>query len=247
MYYPPHTHTDISNLAASICPDPPVSGSQDALLCIPGPVSATIESFSLTSRNDVAHPIVCIMRNTTLCGDIGEGEFDGIVIKLSTFPLSGNLEISGLLGVYYGKISLFCSTKSSYPLFPAPGNGSRPLEIVSGKTLSIPGSLAIVERIFNGLGLTSVCEILDNGTYIASEFSTTLGTSDCLKAAGEQFIDSSVAGSLTLSSHGQVLSEQRTATLVLIPNTASCSPTAERVSNIFTINSKYYLKTLYFV
>ncbi len=115
----PHTHTDISNLATSICPDRPVSGSQDALLCIPGPVSATIESFSLTLRNDVA-PVVCIMRNTTLCGDIGEGEFDGIVIKLSTFSLSGKLEISGLLKVYYGKFSCyFVLTKLSIIIFIA--------------------------------------------------------------------------------------------------------------------------------
>ena len=238
MYH--HTHTDISNLVVSVCPDRPVSGSQDALLCIPGPVSATIESYSLTSRSSVAHPEVCIIRNTALCG---EGEFDGIVIKLSSFSsMSGNLEISGLLNVYYGKFSCYfvSNTKLSIILSPSLGNGSRPLEIVSGETLSIPGSLTIVERVFGRLDLTSVCEILDDGTYIATEFSTTVGTSDCLEAAdGSPNINLGVAGSLLLES--LALSSQRTATLVtlvLIPSTASCSPTAEKLSDIFNITSK---------
>ncbi len=184
----------------------------------------------------VPRPEVCLMMNSTFCVGIME-ESVGILIQLNKFSMSEELEISVHLNVYFGKFLLFCSNKTSYPFIASPGNGSRPLQIVSGKNLSLPGSLVIAERVFGMFEFTKVCEILDDGTVIDSEFSTMLGRSDCLKAAvGSQNIDSGVAQSITLLS--QPSSQPRTVTLFLISNTDSCSSTVNKLSNNFTVNSK---------
>ncbi len=99
----------------NICP---LAGIQkDALLCIPRLLSLSID-YSITG---VGGPKVCLIRNiTTFCDEAGEGEFDGLLIVLNNFPMSGKLEISvGVLDIYYGKLLYFCS-KSSYPFVAYP-------------------------------------------------------------------------------------------------------------------------------
>lgn len=106
---------------------------------------------------------------------------------------------------------------------------------MSGKNLSISGSLVIEERVFDQLGLTYVCEILD-GQIIRSNLSTNLGSSDCLKpAVGSGRFDSGFAQSLTLLSPAS--SQPRIVTLFLTDD-ITCSSTAKRLSNEFTVNSK---------
>ncbi len=186
------------------------------------------------------------MMNPTSCVTVIEGESVGILIQLSNFSMTERLEIEILvdLNVFFGKFSLFCSNKTSYPFIPSPGIGSRPLHIVSGKNLSIPGSLVIAERVTGVFLLTKVCEILVDGTIINSEFTTNPGRSDCLKAAvGSLNIDSGVAQSITLIPP-RASSEQRIATLFLISNFETCSPTVKKLSNVFTVNSKCSLNVI---
>ncbi len=114
-----------------------------------------------------------------------------------------------------------------------------PLNIDSGQNLSVPGDVVILERLYTDMfSSPRVCKILPDNTIVQSMV-TVVSTenTDCLTAMGGVNSDLPFTRSLVLT--GQMTSiEQTTVSLFLVSNSESCSATAERLSNNFTINCK---------